>query len=86
MGLLRTLFIILVIYYALKLIGRFVLPLLFKKAVDTAQKNMERQMQEMYNQQQKQKQEGEVTIKFNAKQQQGKDTGEGEYVDYEEVK
>lgn len=79
---LRTLIIIAVIYYAIRLISRYVLPLLIDKGV----KNMQ---QKMYDQQKQTKQssrnEGEVTIE-NKKQNNNIDNQKkGDYVDFEEV-
>ena len=77
---LRTVGIIVIIYYALKFIGRLLFPIVVKKAVNNMQ---ERQTQ--YQRQQQYKPEGEVTIEKDRKQQSRTNTTEGEYVDFEEI-
>ena len=77
---LRTVGIIVIIYYALKFIGRLLFPIVVKKAVNDMQ---ERQTQ--YQRQQQYKPEGEVTIEKDRKQQTRTNTTEGEYVDFEEI-
>ena len=77
---LRTVGIIVIIYYALKFIGRLLFPIVVKKAVNNMQ---ERQTQ--YQRQQQYKPEGEVTIEKDQKQQTRTNTTEGEYVDFEEI-
>ena len=77
---LRTVGIIVIIYYALKFIGRLLFPIVVKKAVNNMQ---ERQTQ--YQRQQQYKPEGEVTIEKDRKQQTRSNTTEGEYVDFEAI-
>ena len=77
---LRTVGIIVIIYYGLKFIGRLLFPIVVKKAVNNMQ---ERQTQ--YQRQQQYKPEGEVTIEKDRKQQTRTNTTEGEYVDFEEI-
>jgi len=77
---LRTVGILVIIYYALKFIGRLLFPIVVKKAVNNMQ---ERQTQ--YQRQQQYKPEGEVTIERDRKQQTRTNTAEGEYVDFEEI-
>jgi len=77
---LRTVGIIIIIYYVLKFVGRLLFPIVVKKAVNNMQ---ERQSQ--YQRQQQHKPEGEVTIEKDRKQQTRTNTTEGEYVDFEEI-
>lgn len=77
---LRTVGIIVIVYYALKFIGRLLFPIVVKKAVNNMQ---ERQTQ--YQRQQQYKPEGEVTIERDRKQETRTNTAEGEYVDFEEI-
>jgi hypothetical protein len=77
---LRTVGIIVIIYYALKFIGRLLFPIVVKKAVNNMQ---ERQSQ--YQRQQQYKPEGEVTIEKDRKDQTRTRNTEGEYVDFEEI-
>jgi len=77
---LRTVGIIIIVYYALKFVGRLLFPIVVKKAVNNMQ---ERQSQ--YQRQQQNKPEGEVTIEKDRKQQNRTNATEGEYVDFEEI-
>lgn len=76
---LRTVGIIVIIYFGLKYIGRLLFPIVVKKAVNNMQARQTQYQREQ------QKQEGEVTIeKDRARQTQTRKT-DGEYVDFEEV-
>ncbi|MBN2636377.1 MAG: DUF4834 family protein [Prolixibacteraceae bacterium] len=80
---LRTLAIIALIYFGIRIITRYVLPLLIAKGV----KNMQQKMEDQYRQQNQRppKQEGEVTIERNRTNQGNIEPDKGEYVDFEEV-
>ena len=86
MALLKTLFFLLLFYYAFKFLARLFAPFLIKKAAETIQKKAEQQ----FGNQQKQQQtssvkEGETIIdKAPKNNQQGKNSV-GEYVDFEEI-
>ncbi len=86
-GLVKTIFFLLIFYYGFKLIGRIVLPLLVKKGVERMQQN---QQNAGANFKEKAKQEeGKVTIKKTQEtpsQTNKADLNDGEYVDYEELK
>ncbi len=87
MGLLRTLAIIVIIYYAIKFIGRYILPLFVGKIIDNVEKKMRDQQQQFNNQQQKSTGkvgETEIAKKPSDYKEGNKDVGD--YVDYEEVK
>ncbi|MDD2306388.1 MAG: DUF4834 family protein [Prolixibacteraceae bacterium] len=77
---LRTVGIIVVLYYVLKFVGRLLFPIVVKKAVNNMQ---ERQTQ--YQRQQQYKPEGEITIEKDRKDQPRTRNTEGEYVDFEEI-
>lgn len=82
-GLLRWLFIVLLIYYILKILGRIFFPMLFKKMVRKAEQRMRDQQQKHY-QNSTETKVGETVI--DKKPQQSKtDKNVGEYIDYEEV-
>ena len=78
----RTLFVILIIYYAIRLVVRYVFPMIVDKGV----KNMQ---QKMYNQkgqnQRPTRPEGEVTIENNKRTGGNSSQDQGEYIDFEEV-
>ena len=78
MAFLRTILIIVIVVYVLKLIGRYVVPMLIKRQINKFQ-----QENNKYNY--KQKPEGEVTIEKNNVGNKKFNSDEGEYVDYEEI-
>ncbi len=80
-GFIRTVLVILIIFYAARLITRFVVPLLFQKTMRDMHNRMQQQMRE---QQRQGKREGEVTIERNPNPN-NRQTQTGEYVDFEEV-
>lgn len=82
MGLLRTIFIIVLVYYLFKVLSRIFAPFLMKFAVKKAEERFGGQFQKQ--QQEPAKKEGEVTIdKIPNTRTSNKDVGD--YVDYEEV-
>lgn len=81
-GLLRTIFYILLFYYGFKFLMRLFAPFLIKKV---AEKMQEKAQQQYGNQQQSTVKEGETVIdKAPRNQRQSKDDV-GEYVDFEEI-
>ena len=87
MGLLRTLAIIVIIYYAIKFIGRFILPLFVGKIVDNVEKKMREQQEQFNNHQQKSTGKvGETVIAKKPSDYKEGNKNIGDYVDYEEVK
>jgi cytochrome c biogenesis protein CcdA len=74
---LRTVGIIVIIYYGLKFLGRLLFPIVIKKAVNNMQAR-----QSTYTER---KPEGEVTVEKKSGQQGRHTKDEGEYVDFEEV-
>ena len=79
---LRTILIIVVIYYGIWLFSRYVLPLL----VDKGLKNMQQKMQNQQRQNQRpSRPDGEVTIENNKNTDRNKSQNQGDYVDFEEV-
>jgi hypothetical protein len=75
---LRTIGIIVLIYFVLKFVGRLLFPVVVKKVVNNMQAR-----QTQY--QRDQKREGEVTIEKDRQRQSSSRNTEGEYVDFEEV-
>ena len=79
---LKTLFILVIIYYAIKFIARYVFPLLLDKGI----KNMQNKIYEQQRENQRQRrQPGDVTIEYGNQNPVGKSPKRGEYVDFEEV-
>jgi ABC-type multidrug transport system fused ATPase/permease subunit len=84
MGFLRTILIILFIYYLLKFLARIFAPVLMKKVVN----NMQQKAQQQYNNQHQntaKAKEGETVIDKKPNKQQESNSSVGEYVDFEEL-
>ncbi len=84
-GLIKTIFIILTIYFVVKVVGRIVIPFLlggFVKKVN----NQVRQQQEEALRQKKTKKDGEVTVNYSPKKEKNFGKDDGDYVDFEEIK
>ncbi|MFK8059601.1 MAG: DUF4834 family protein [Polaribacter sp.] len=83
MGLLKTIFYLLLFYYGFKFLARLFAPFLIKKATETIKKKAEKQYG---NQQQKATvPEGETVIDKKPRNQQQSKDSVGEYVDFEEI-
>ena len=83
MGLLRTIAIILIVYYVFKFISKYILPLFVQKIVKDVQKKYNEQQQNQYNENTGKVGETVIAKKPNEPES-NKDVGD--YVDYEEVK
>ncbi|MFY0714721.1 DUF4834 family protein [Seonamhaeicola sp. NFXS20] len=86
MGLLRTIFIIVLVWYLFRVLGRIFAPILMRFAAKKAEKRFGDQFGQYRNQQQRAepKKEGEVTIdKIPNQKASNKDVGD--YVDFEEI-
>jgi hypothetical protein len=79
MGFLRTIFIIVLIYYILKFIGRLLAPFAIKKI-------SERMNQNFHQREENTKPEGEITVNNQNNKKNVIDDDEGEYISYEEIK
>ena len=80
-SLFRTILIILMIYYGIKFLVRYVFPILLKNYMDNKMNELKKQQNAVFEQEVEKikKQEGKVTISKDPSK-------DGEYVDYEEVK
>lgn len=76
-GFLKTVGIIVIIYFVLKIVGRLLFPIVVKKAVNNMQARQSTYAQP--------KAEGEVTIEKKTGQEASDQRTQGEYVDFEEV-
>ena len=87
-GLIKTVIIFVVVYYALKFITKLAFPYVMKSVVKKAQKNMEDQFNQ-HQQFTEERPEGEVTIDKGSvkKPKKGSVSGasDDDYVDFEEV-
>jgi hypothetical protein len=78
----RTLFIIVVVYYGIRFISRYLLPIL----VDKGLKNMQQKMHDQQRQNQRStRPPGDVTIEYNNRTGKNSSQTKGDYVDFEEV-
>jgi len=89
MGLLKTILIILLVYYGFKVLSRLFAPLLVRFVAKKAEEKFGGQFGGFQNsnqqrQQQKQK-EGETVIDKMPNQNKGSNPKVGEYIDYEEI-
>ncbi len=84
MNFIRTILIIVLIYYAFKIIGKFVFPLLFKKVMRNVEKKFNEQNHRNSTNQQRAK-EGETVIDKTPNQTKKINDDAGEYIDYEDV-
>ena len=82
-GFLRTILIIMLVYYGLKLIARYLFPVLFNKMMNNVEKKV--RQQQGYQKPQDISKEGETTIERKPVQNKESNKNVGEYVDYEEV-
>ncbi len=84
---LRTIVIILVIFYAFRLIMRYVGPWILKKGVENMTKKAEEQMRQAQGRADaSDRPEGTVTIERKPGQNKSDSDDDAEYVDFEEVK
>lgn len=83
MNLLRTILIILLVYYAFKFLTRLFAPILLKKVAN----KMHERAQQQYNHQQQSTtvKEGETIIDKKPQSQTNSNKNVGEYVDFEEI-
>ena len=86
MGLLKTIFFLIIFYHGFKFLARLFAPFLMKKAAETIKKKAEQQFRGQQRQQQTSSlKEGETIIdKAPEKNQQSKNSV-GEYVEFEEI-
>ncbi|MFD2568192.1 DUF4834 family protein [Pseudotenacibaculum haliotis] len=84
MGLLRTLLIIVIVYYAFRFLARLFAPILVKRMAS----KMQERAQQQYNQQRQNTtsaREGETVIDKKPRDQKQSNENVGEYVDFEEI-
>ena len=84
MALLRTILILIVIFYVIRIFTRYILPGLFVNYMDNKMNEFTKKQQRQ--QKQAKKREGEVTVDYSPESQNKNKPAKGEYVDYVEVK
>ncbi len=82
---LKTLLIIILVYYAVKFLFRLLLPYFLRYIAKKATQKMERTFSGMHNHQTEKPKEGKVTIDHPPIKQRKNKKTVGEYVDYEEI-
>ena len=85
MGLLKTIFIILLVYYGVKFLSRLFAPVLMRFVAKKAEQRFGQQFNQHKSQQEPQQKEGEISIEKTPKQSKASNKDVGEYVDYEEI-
>ncbi len=86
MGFLRTILILLLIYYGFKILARFFGPFIVKYMSNKMQERFGQQFQQQQqNNTANQPKEGETVIDKMPHQQKTSDNKVGEYIDYEEI-
>ncbi|AOW21929.1 DUF4834 family protein [Urechidicola croceus] len=83
-GFIRTLLIIILVYYGLKIIGKIVFPMVFKRYVGKFEEKFKNQQQQQQTPKQDQK-IGETVIDKKPSNTKTSNNDVGEYVDFEEV-
>ena len=79
---LRTVIIIAIIYFGIRLFTRYILPVILDKKI----KDMHEKMQDQQKQQRRtNRNEGDVTIEYDDSRNKNRTQNNGEYVDFEEV-
>ena len=84
MGLLRTIAILVIIYYAFKFFSRYIAPIFLKKVINNVEKKYKEQQQNKYEEPVGKVGETVIAKKPVEPKESNKDVGD--YVDYEEVK
>lgn len=75
---LRTVGLIVILYFIFKFVGRLLFPVVVKKAMNNMQERQSTYKRE-------QRREGEVTVETTQQQKSRKHFDQGEYVDFEEI-
>ena len=84
MSLLRTILILIIIYYVVQLFTRYIFPALFRNYVNSKVNEFERRQKKQ--QRKATRKEGEITIDYSPDSSRKDKLSKGEYVDYEEIK
>ena len=85
MGLLKTIAILIIVYYILKFFSKYIAPIFLKKVISNVEKKFREQQQNQYNSTPEGK-VGETVIEKKPSVKNEGNKNVGEYVDYEEVK
>ena len=84
-GFIRTILIIMMIWYGVKILSKLFAPYLMRFVVKKAEQKFGQQFNQQQNRQKSQQKEGETTINKAPEQTKTSNKNVGEYVDYEEI-
>jgi hypothetical protein len=84
-GFVRTILIIMLIWYGIKILSRLFAPYLMRFVAKKAEQRFGQQFNQQQSKQQPKQKEGETTIDKSPKQTKTSNKNVGEYVDYEEI-
>ncbi|MCK5400998.1 MAG: DUF4834 family protein [Flavobacteriaceae bacterium] len=84
-GFIRTILILILIYYGVKILSRLFAPVLMRFVAKKAEQRFGQQFNQQQKQQQSAQKEGEISIDKTPKQNKTSNKNVGEYVDYEEI-
>ncbi len=85
MDVLRTILIILIVYYSVRFISRLLVPIVLRMFMNRAQRNFQQQFGQFQQQQKSQKDEKESIDSKPKNKPDSSGSSVGEYVDFEEV-
>ena len=84
-GFVRTILIIVLVWYGMKILSRIFAPLLMRYVAKKAEQKFGQQFGQAQQPQQSKKKEGEISIDKAPRQSKTSNKDVGEYVDYEEI-
>ena len=84
-GFVRTILIILLVWYGVKVLARIFAPLLMRYVAKKAEQKFGQQFKQQQQPKQTNKQEGEISIDKMPNQGKASNKNVGDYVDYEEI-
>ena len=84
-GFIRTILIIMLVWYGVKILSRILAPFLMRYVTKKAQEKFGKQFNQQQAPQQKKQKEGDISIDKAPKQNKTSNKDVGEYVDYEEI-
>jgi uncharacterized protein involved in cysteine biosynthesis len=86
MGLLKTIAILVIIYYVIKFFSRYIAPIFLKKVINNVEKKYKQQQQQQSGYEEKVGKVGETVIAKKPVEPKQSNKDVGDYVDFEEVK
>ena len=84
-GFIRTILILILIWYGVKVLSRLLAPVLMRFVAKKAEQRFGQQFNQQQKQQKPSEKEGEISIDKTPQQSKSSNKDVGEYVDYEEI-